>query len=310
MYSRFTALQNHSEKDQERLENSTAAVIGLGATGSAIAENLARHGIDLIIIDRDYLEPKDAYSSSIYTPEQCQKALPKARAAEKHLEQFTDVKAYSKSLSPENLDLIENADIVLDGTDNLETRQVINDYSKRTGTPWIYTAAIAERAYSMMFEQSCFNCLVQKPEKVATCETDGIMREVAQKAAASSSMKAVKYLTGKEIEEKLELVHQGRELNVESSGCEVCRMEEFPHLQDFDSAVRVCGEDKFQLQRDISEKVIEAVEQSCEVLAENSFLVRVEYEGYELTFFRSGRVIAEAEDQSHAEALVSEVAGI
>ena len=310
MYSRFTALQNHSEKDPEKLENSTAAVIGLGATGSAIAENLARHGVKLIIIDRDYLEEKDVYSSSIYTPQQCQNALPKARAAEKHLEQFTDVKAYSKSLSPENLDLIENADIILDGTDNLETRQLINDYSKNRDTPWIYTAAIAERAYSMMFEQSCFNCLVQKPEKVATCETDGIMREVAQKAAASSSMKAVKYLTGKEIEEKLELVHQGRRLNVESSGCEVCREEEFPHLQNFDSAVRVCGEDKFKLQKDVSEKVIESVKQSCEVLAENSFLVRVEYDGYELTFFRSGRVIAEAEDQGHAEALVSELAGI
>lgn len=310
MYSRFTALQNHSEKDQEKLENSKAAVIGLGATGSAIAENLARHGIDLIIIDRDYLEPKDAYSSSIYTPEQCQKALPKARAAEKHLEQFTDVKTYSKSLLPENLDLIENADIILDGTDNLETRQVINDYSKKKDIPWIYTAAIAERAYSMMVEQSCFNCMVQKPEKVATCETDGIMREVAQKAAASSSLKAVKYLAGKEVEERLELVHQGRKLNVESSGCEICRKEEFPHLQDFDSAVRVCGEDKFQLQRDISEKVIESVKQSCEVITENSLLVRVEYNGYELTFFRSGRIIVEAEDQGHGEALVSEVAGI
>ena len=310
MYSRFTALQSYSEKDQEKLENSTAAVIGLGATGSAIAENLARHGVKLVIIDRDYLEPKDTYSSSIYTPEQCQKALPKARAAENHLEQFTDVKAYSKSLSPENLDLVENADIILDGTDNLETRQLINDYSKRTSTPWIYTAAIAERAYSMMFEQSCFNCLVQKPEKVATCETDGIMREVAQKAAVSSSLKAVKHLTGKEVEENLELVHQGRKLNVESSGCEVCRKEEFPHLQNFDSAVRVCGEDKFQLQRDVSKKVIESVKEACEVITENSFLVRVEYEGYELTFFRSGRIIVEAEDQGHAEALVSEVAGI
>jgi molybdopterin/thiamine biosynthesis adenylyltransferase len=310
MYSRFTTLQNHSEKDQEKLENSTAAVIGLGATGSAIAENLARHGIDLIIIDRDYLEPKDTYSSSIYTPEQCQNSLPKAQAAENHLEQFTDVKAYSKSLSPENLDLIKNADIILDGTDNLETRQLVNDYSKRGDIPWIYTAAIAERAYSMMFRQKCFNCMVQKPEKIATCETDGIMREVAQKAAASSSMKAVKYLTGREVEEKLELVDQSRKLEVESSGCEVCNRDSFPHLEDFNLTVRVCGENKFQLQRDVSEKVIESVEQSCEVLAENSFLVRVEYEDYELTFFRSGRVIAEAEDQGHAEAMVSEVAGI
>jgi len=310
MYSRFTTLLNHSEEDQRKLEKSTAAVVGLGATGSAIAENLARHGVNLVIIDRDYLEPKDTYSSSIYTPEQCENALPKARAAEKYLENFTDAEAYSESLSSENLDILESADIILDGTDNLETRQLINDYSKRENVPWVYTAAIAERAYSMPFIEKCFNCMVQKPEKVATCETDGIMREVAQKAAASSSMKAVKYLTGRKIEEKLKIIHKNRLLEVENSGCNVCTGEEYPHIENTDSATKVCGQNKFQMEKQVTEQSTQSAIKNGKLLVENDFLVRIEYEDKEITFFRSGRIIAEAEDEGHAEALVSEVAGI
>ncbi|MFB6099760.1 MAG: ThiF family adenylyltransferase [Candidatus Nanohalobium sp.] len=308
MYSRFTALQNHSEKDQEKLENSTAAVVGLGATGSAIAENLARHGVNLILIDRDYLEVKDCYSSSLYTPEQCRKSLPKAKAAEEKLGEFTDVESYVESLSADNLDRLSDADIVLDGTDNLETRQLINDYSKKEGVPWIYTAAIAERAYSMLFVQKCFSCMVQQPESVATCATDGIMREVAQKAAVSSSLKAVKILTGKDVGEKLEIVHSGRELDVESSGCEVCEGEKFPHLSESREVVKVCGTGKFQLERDFSREQVEDL--PGERLSGNDFLVRYRYEGCEVTFFDSGRVIVEAEDEGHAEALVSEMLGI
>ncbi|QGA80267.1 ThiF family adenylyltransferase [Candidatus Nanohalobium constans] len=310
MYSRFTTLQNHSEEDQERLENSTAAIIGLGATGSAIAENLARHGVNLIIIDRDYLEEKDAYSSSLYTPEQCEKALPKAKAAEDYLKQFTGVEAYSESFKPDNTDLIEEADIILDGTDNLETRQVINDYSKKQGIPWIYTAAIAEKAYSMPIIDKCFNCMVQKPQKVATCETDGVMREVARVAAAKSVYKAVKMLTGSSVDERLELVDKNRFLKVEDSGCEVCESEVFPHLDQTARVSKLCGRGKYQFEKNISDENIAQAVKAGEKLAENDYLVRIGYEGREITFFRSGRVIVEARDEGHAESLISEVAGI
>mgnify|MGYP006301649155 CR=1 FL=1 len=70
MYSRFKTLENYSEEDLERLQNSTVAVVGLGATGSVIAENFARHGVKLVLIDRDYLEPNDCYSSNVYKPDQ------------------------------------------------------------------------------------------------------------------------------------------------------------------------------------------------------------------------------------------------
>lgn len=305
MYSRFIALSAYSEEDQKRIQNSRVAVVGLGATGSAIAENLARHGVNLIIFDRDYLEEKDAYSSGLYTPKQCERALPKAEAAKKKLESFTEIESYSESFSPNSLRKTSSADLILEGTDNIETRHLINDYSKKQGTPWIYTAAIAEKAISMFIEEKCFNCISDKAGKVATCETDGIMRETAQKAAASSSKKAVEFLAGKDVGEELELVHEGRKLEVEGSGCEVCRKESFPHLESSNEVVKVCGAGKFHLEREFSRAQVKELPGG--IIAENDFLARLEYQGCELTFFDSGRVIVEAKDEDHAEAILGEL---
>jgi adenylyltransferase/sulfurtransferase len=309
MYSRFTALKNYNQEDQDKLKDSTAAVVGLGATGSAIAENLARHGVNLILIDRDYLEEKDVYSSSLYETQQAENSLPKSKAAKEKLEDKTKVKEHNASLKPGNLDILSSADVILDGTDNIETRQLINDYCKKEGFPWIYTAAIAERAYSMPFIDQCFNCMVQKPEKVATCETDGIMREVAQIAAAKSSLKAVRLLTGKNLSEELEIAHEGRSLQVESSGCEVCEDRNYPHLNRKSSVSTVCGAGKYQLEKDLSREDFESISVG-EKMAENDYLLRINYEGRNVVFFDSGRVIVEAEDEGHAEATVSEIMGI
>jgi adenylyltransferase/sulfurtransferase len=308
MYSRFTTLQEHSKEDQKRIENSTAAVVGLGATGSAIAENLARHGINLILIDRDYLEEKDTYSSSIYTPKQCQKSLPKTKAAEENLNEITNVQVKNISLKPGNIDLLSSADIILDGTDNIQTRQTINDYSQKTQTPWIYTAAIAEKAYSMPFIDKCFNCIIQKPDKIATCETDGIMRETAQIAAAKSSKKSIKILTNKEIEQKLEIIHKETKLGVENKGCKICRGESYPHLEPKNNIVAVCGSGKYQLTRDFDLDSLDSL--PGQKIAENKYLVRIRYEGRNIALFDSGRIIVEAEDEGHAEATVSEILGI
>ncbi len=309
MYSRFTALQEYTEEHQKRLEELTVAVVGLGATGSAIAENLARHGVDLILVDRDYLERKDVYSSGLYNPVQCKNSLPKAEASKKILGKFTEVEAYSTSLNGQNIDLVSSADLVMDGTDNLEARQVLNDFSKKEDVPWIYTAAIADTAYSMLFEEKCFNCMIEKPQQVATCETDGILREVSQIAAAKSTKKAVEFLTGKNVDESLEVLPEGRVLDVETSGCEVCNRRNYPHLEKSSSVSTVCGDGKYQLKKDFDFDQAKNID-AGEVKAENGYLVRINFGGRDVAFFNSGRVIVEAEDEGHAESTVSELLGI
>ncbi|MFB6291929.1 MAG: ThiF family adenylyltransferase [Candidatus Nanohaloarchaea archaeon] len=311
MYSRFTALEDFGKEELERLGDSTAAVIGLGATGSVIAENLARHGVSLIVIDRDYLEENDLYSSNLYTRSDVEKGLPKAEAAGNRLEQFTDIETHVESLGPDNSPLLEDADILLDGTDNLETRFLLNDYAKKEDKPWIYTAAIAGEGYSMLFDQGCFNCVFDKVPagNLETCETAGIMREAASIAASRSSWKAVQYLTGKDVEEKLEIVPSGKRFDVEKDGCEVCEQENFPHLQSTAKTVAVCGENKYQIERDIGPRAFDVLEEKGELKARNDHLIRVEVKGREFTLFRSGRAIIEASDSGHAEEIFAELLG-
>ncbi|MFB6190317.1 MAG: ThiF family adenylyltransferase [Candidatus Nanohaloarchaea archaeon] len=309
MRSRFRALRGEEELD--RLENSRAAVVGLGATGSVIAEHLARHGVNLLLIDRDYLEENDLYSSNLYRREQVERGLPKAEAAKQELSRFTDVKAEVASLGPGNASMLEEADMILDGTDNLETRFLVDEYSQKSGTPWIYTAAIAEKGYSMLFDDECFSCLFDEVEagSLGTCETEGIMREVSSIAASRSALKAVNLLAGQEVEERLDVVPDGEKLEVESGDCEVCQGGSYPHLEARKSTEAVCGEDKYQLEREAGEKAFERLRELGEVVADNDYLTRVEIDGRSFALFRSGRAIVEARDRGHAEAWFDELLG-
>jgi adenylyltransferase/sulfurtransferase len=312
VYSRFETLENYGKEDRKKLQNSKVAVIGLGATGSVIAENLARHGVDLRIVDRDYLEENDVYSSNIYMPEQCENALPKAEAAKQYLQQFTRVEAFVESLGPGNANILEDVDLIVDGTDNLQTRFLIDEYSQKNSVPWIYTAAIAEQGYSMFFNQKCFNCVFEKVStgSIETCETAGVMREISSQAALKTSYKAVRYLAGKEVEESLDIIPSGDSLEVESTGCEVCRGENYPALNGEERTTAVCGENKYQVQTDSGTEAREKLDELGEISAENEYLIRAEVDGRKISVFNDGRVILKARDKGHAEALVSEILGI
>ncbi|MFB6209411.1 MAG: ThiF family adenylyltransferase [Candidatus Nanohaloarchaea archaeon] len=311
MYSRFRSLENYGEKEIQRLHESRVAVVGLGATGSVIAEHLARHGIELALIDRDYLEENDLYSSNLYGNEDVEKALPKAKAAAEKLSDFTEVDFNVASLSSENTGLMDESDLVMDGTDNLETRFLIDEYCCREGKPWIYTSALAGSGYSLFLDSECFSCMFEEVSagSLGTCEIEGIMREVASAIASKSAMKAVRYLAGKEVEQKLE-TFRGEEFDLESDGCEVCREEKFPHLDSPRSGISVCGEQKFQLEIDDSGGVIERLKAEADSFSENDYLLKSKFKARSVTVFRSGRVIVEAEDRGHAEALLNEIAGV
>lgn len=312
MYSRFKALSGFGEEELDELKDSTVAVVGLGATGSVIAEHLARHGVNLLLVDRDYLEPNDCYSSNLYSQEDCEERLPKAEVAAEKLGEFTEVRAETASLNPENVSMLDDADIVLDGTDNMETRFLMDEYCAKSGKPWIYTAALGEKGYSMAFDSNCFSCVFEQVSAgtVGTCETDGVLREVSTIAASISTRKAVNYLSGKKIEERLDAVHLDESFEVESDGCEVCRGESFPHLESGRSVSSVCGENKYEIRREIPEEALERIKSAGENLEENRYLVRAVVDGREFVAFRSGRAIIEAEDEGHAEELFAEVVGV
>lgn len=312
MYSRLHALENLTEQQVQQLQASKVAVIGLGATGTAIAESLARYGVNLKIFDRDYLEENDLYSSGLYTEEQCRKSIPKAEAVEEKLSELTEVEKHVESLNSGNIKALQGADLIIDATDNMETRFLINEYCQKNGKTWIYTAALAEKGYSMLFKEKCFNCVFKevRPGKLGTCRTEGVIRDVAAIAGHRSSLKAFRFITDGAVSEELDVVPDGLSLEVEASGCEVCEEGSFSRLEGGSSVSSVCGERKYQVNGEVGEEAFQRLREQGEVVADNEYILRVELDDGEFALYRSGGALLEAEDRGHAEARFSEIVGI
>lgn len=312
MYRRLRALKNLEKEKVQHLQNSKVAIIGLGATGSVIAESLARYGVNLKIFDRDYLEKNDLYSSSLYTKAECKKSIPKAEAVEQKLKEFTEIEKHVESLDAGNVKTLDDVDLIIDATDNMETRFLIDEYCQKNGKTWIYTAALADQGYSMLFEEKCFSCVFKKvrPGKLGTCRTEGILRDIAALTAHKTSLKAFKWLTGQRVEEKLEIIPQDEIFEVESEGCEVCQKENFSSLKKDESVASICGEDKYQIKTSVPDEAFEKLKKSGEVIKENKYLVRANLEDKEFTLYRSGGALIEAENKGHAKSRLSEIVGI
>jgi adenylyltransferase/sulfurtransferase len=227
------------EHGQRRLGKSHAVVVGVGATGAAAAGLLARAGVGrLTLIDRDFVEPSNLQRQMLFDEDDARASLPKAEAARRHLERINSsvrVEAKIADLVPENVaDLLHGADVVLDGTDNFETRYLVNDLCVREGLPWIYAAAVGSYATTMNVlpsqgpgpraqgsedrsvpslrplsepwtlnpepwpPTSCLACVFPTAPggDVETCETAGILATAVNLAASLQVTEALKLLTG------------------------------------------------------------------------------------------------------------------
>src|SRR5215472_11586044 len=153
-YSRQVLFAPIGESGQQHLARGHAAVVGVGATGAATASLLARAGVGrLTLIDRDYVEPSNLQRQVLFDEDDARECLPKAEAARRHLARVNSgvrITAQIADLTPPTAEtLIADADIVLDCTDNFETRYLINDLCVRDGRPWIYAAAVGAYAATM-----------------------------------------------------------------------------------------------------------------------------------------------------------------
>jgi len=238
-YSRQVLFAGIGERGQRRLGKSHAVVVGVGATGAAAAGLLARAGVGrLTLIDRDFVEPSNLQRQMLFDEDDARASLPKAEAARRHLERINSsvrVEAKVADLVPENVaDLLHGADVVLDGTDNFETRYLINDFCVREGLPWIYAAAVGSYAATMnvlpsqgpgpraqgsedrsvpslrplsepstlnpepWLPTACLACVFPSAPggEVETCETAGILATAVNLAASLQVTEALKLLTG------------------------------------------------------------------------------------------------------------------
>src|ERR1043165_7459222 len=153
-YSRQVLFPGIGPRGQARLAQGRIAIVGCGATGAFGSGLLARAGVGrLLIIDRDYVESSNLQRQSLFDEADAAESLPKAVAAARKIAAFNSdvqVQAEVADLTPENIEsLLTEADLILDATDNFETRYLINDFAVKHGKPWIYAAAVAAYAVTM-----------------------------------------------------------------------------------------------------------------------------------------------------------------
>jgi len=196
-YSRQVLFKEIGAEGQEKLAQARVVIVGCGATGSALASLLARSGIGTLrILDRDYVEPSNLQRQSLFDENDARESVPKAIAAARQIARFNSqiaVEPQVADLIPANVDsLLGGSDLILDGTDNFETRYLINDFAIWKKLPWIYAAAVASYAVTMTIlpaETACLACVFPDSPRgmVETCDTAGILNSAVNFVASIAS---------------------------------------------------------------------------------------------------------------------------
>jgi len=312
-YSRQVLFPEIGAEGQRKLAAARVAIVGCGATGSALASLLARAGVGTLrIIDRDYVEPSNLQRQSLFDEADAAESLPKAIAAARKIAGFNSrivVEPQVADLTPENIKaLLQDADLILDGTDNFETRYLVNDYAVKTSRPWIYTAAVGSYAATLNVlpgKTACLACIFPDPPTgmVETCETSGILNSAVNLAASIAATEALKLLVGAEGRLRRTLLsldlwrNERAEIASEKPrpGCRACDKRDFIHLAgEGRPHITLCGRNSVQIherQRPVDLAEMSARLQPHGTVRHNDFVLKFLRDPYEMTLFPDGRAI-------------------
>ena len=312
-YSRQLLFSGIGTEGQRSLAIARIAIVGCGATGSAVASLLSRAGVGTMrIVDRDYVEPSNLQRQSLFDESDAAESLPKAIAAARKIAAFNSqivVDPHVADLTPSNIAaLLEGMQLILDGTDNFETRYLINDFAVQQSLPWIYTAAVGSYGVTMNIipgETACLACIFPEPPRgmFETCETAGILNTAVNWAASVTATEAVKLLVGAEKRLRRTLLsfdlwsNQHGEVTAARPrvGCSVCSERKFLHLAGKDRPqVTLCGRNSVQIHE--RARTVDLAEMSRRLkphgaVRHNDFVLKFWHEPYEMTLFPDGRAI-------------------
>lgn len=312
-YSRQIVFPGIGEVGQERLLASRAAIVGCGALGSFQAGALARAGVGrLVLIDRDYVEASNLQRQWLYEESDAVEGVPKAIAAARRIAAINstiEVVPHIADLTPANIDeLLEGAGVVLDGTDNFETRYLINDYAVRGGVPWIYGAAVGSYGLTMTIlpgRTACLKCVYPSAPAGAqpTCETAGIVNAITSLIASLQVAAAVRILTGQAGELRPFITTADlwagelRQIDqpAPDPACPACARREFVHLEGPRRVpVSLCGRNAVQIHERERPLDLADLRERLAPLGEvraNEFALRFFLPPYQMTIFPDGRAI-------------------
>jgi molybdopterin/thiamine biosynthesis adenylyltransferase len=312
-YSRQVLFPGIGAEGQRRIGQGRVAIVGCGATGTCVASLLARAGVGhLLIIDRDYVEPSNLQRQTLFDEADAAESLPKAVAASRKIAAFNSevqVQAEVADLTPENVEpLLRQADLILDATDNFETRYLINDWAVKAGKPWIYAAAVGSYAVTMNIipgETACLSCIFPAPPQgtVETCDTAGILNSAVNWVGSIQATEALKFLVGARDKLRRTMISldlwSNRAAEVAAArprgDCQTCQQRTFPHLAgERRPQITLCGRNSVQIherQRPVDFAEMSARLQPHGTVKHNDFVLKFWREPYEMTLFPDGRAI-------------------
>jgi molybdopterin/thiamine biosynthesis adenylyltransferase len=312
-YSRQVLFRGIGADGQRRLATARVAIVGCGATGSALALLLGRAGVGTLrIIDRDYVEPSNLQRQSLFDENDAAESVPKAIAAARKIAAFNSevaVEPEVADLTPTNVArLLARCHLVLDGTDNFETRYLVNDYAIEQGVPWIYAAAVGSYGVTMNIlpgETACLACVFPAPPRgvVETCDTSGILNSAVNLIASVQASEALKLLVGARDRLRRTLfsfdvwTNERSEISTASprSDCQSCGKREFVHLEGKGRPhITLCGRNSVQIHE--RERPIDFAELSQRLkphgtVRHNDLVLKFWRDDYEITLFPDGRAI-------------------
>lgn len=312
-YSRQVLFAGIGSEGQERLMAARVAIVGCGATGSALASLLARAGVGALrIIDRDYVEPSNLQRQALFDEQDAADSVPKAIAAARKIGSFNSqvtVEPCAEDLTSENVErLLAGAEVILDGTDNFETRFLLNDFSVKNSVPWIYLAAVGSYAATMNVipgDTACLACIFAEPPSgiIETCETAGILNSAVNFAASIAATETLKLLTGNLQSVRRTLLSRDLWTNESAeiatgrtrADCAVCGQRSFVHLAGARRPhITLCGRNSVQIHEHNRPIDLGAVGERLKPhgnVRRNDFVLKFSKEPFELTLFPDGRAI-------------------
>lgn len=337
-YSRIRLFQPIGEAGLRRLRQAAVLIVGAGALGGSLAEMLTRAGVGLLrIVDRDYVDWSNLQRQQLFTEQDALDVRPKAVAAAERLRAVNSdvrIEPVVADVTADNVRrLIHGVDLILDATDNFETRYLLNDAACEAGIPWIYGACVGASGSTMTVvpqKTPCLVCLFGEdlPERGETCDTVGVIAPAPQMTTAYQAAEALKLLTGNEDSLRLTFVSfdlwRNERAEIDVSGlrrptCPSCGdAPTYPYLnrQKGSDAAVLCGRDTVQIRlRNVKEWSLETVAATARsfdpTARANDHLVAFRVNGHRLVVFKDGRVLVHnARDVATARRVTAQYLGM
>lgn len=335
-YSRQILFPGIGEEGQQKLRASKVLLVGCGALGSNIANTMTRAGVGRItIVDRDFLEMNNLQRQVMFDEGDVAQSLPKAVAAAEKLRKINsqvEVVPLVADVNPGNIEqLVREADVVLDGTDNFETRYLINDACVELGKPWVYGGVLASYGVTMTIvphDTPCLRCIFPEsppPGTTPTCDTAGVLASIAAVVANLQSAEAIKLLVGATDrinrgmlwidlwENSYEKLLGGQA--AEDCACCVQGNYEFLEAREGTHTTSMCGRGAIQVSvrggAKISFPDLAARLQGAGKVQYNEYMLRFQVDQYELVIFPDARTLVRGTtDEAMARTLFARYVGV